>query len=199
MIPKTKFGNCSSPDCNEKDTNCVKVGRNLYCLKCRNKQKTKVQITKAKTKAISRDLHKTQSKSGNYFNAEKAFLIKDLDIAFSQYVRKKEADKYGVTKCFTCAQMSDWKIMDCGHFVSRVNLFLRWDLRNLRPQCKTCNQYNQGELGMFAVNLELEHPGVVMDLLEDSKKVCKWSRDELKQMLIAIRAKLQIVDIKFKK
>jgi hypothetical protein len=199
MIPKTKHGDCSNPDCNQKDTSCVKVGRNLYCLNCRKKQKTKEQISKAKSKVISRELHKTQVKSGNNFNAEKAFLIQDLDISFSQYVRKKEADKDGFTKCFTCGQSASWKMMDCGHFISRSNLFLRWDLRNLRPQCKTCNQYKQGELAMFAVNLEIEQPGVVMSLMEDSKTVCKWSREELKQMLISIRAKLQIVEIKFKK
>ena len=199
MIPKTKFGDCSSTDCNEKNTNCIKVGRNLYCLKCRKKQKVKEQITKAKTKVISRGLHKAQVKSGNYFNAERAFLIQDLDAAFSQYVRKKEADKNGIIKCFTCDEAFNWKMMDCGHFVSRSNVFLRWDLRNLRPQCKTCNQYNSGELAKFALNLELEQPGIVASLLEDSKTICKWSREELKEMLISIRAKMQIVDIKFKK
>ena len=76
---------------------------------------------------------------------------------------------------------------------------MRWDLRNIRPQCKTCNQYNQGELATFALNLELEQAGAVSALLEDSKIIQKWTRDDLKEKLIDIRERLKIVNTKFKK
>jgi hypothetical protein len=93
--------------------------------------------------------------------------------------------------------MDSWSKMDCGHFISRSNMYLRWDLRNLRPQCKNCNQYKSGNLDKFAENLELEMPGIVSSLMEDSKIVQKWTKDELKQMLIDIYAKIKITDIKF--
>jgi len=197
MIPRTKFGDCSNPDCNETNTNCVKVGRNLYCLKCRKKQKAKDQITKQSRQAISRKLYKTQTESGNTPIAERTFLIQDLDASYSKYVRKKEATPQGTTTCFTCGAMDSWTKMDCGHFISRSNMYLRWDLRNLRPQCKNCNQYKSGNLDKFAENLELEMPGIVSSLMEDSKIVQKWTKDELKQMLIDIYAKIKITDIKF--
>jgi hypothetical protein len=194
MIPKTKFGDCGNPDCNERDTSCVKVGRVLYCLKCRKKQKISKQIEKS----IPKSLHKVQKETNGQLGEEKASIIQDLDSAFSQYVRKKEALPSGLVQCFTCDCKLDWKKMDCGHFVSRKNMLLRWDARNARPQCKECNQYNQGELANFALNLELEQRGSVMALLEESKVVCKWTRGDLKEKLIDIREKLKIVNMKFK-
>lgn len=197
MIPRTKFGDCSNEDCGAKNTDCIKVGRNLFCVKCRRKQKTQAQLSKQDKTTLSRKLHKDQNKSGNYFNAERANLIQDLDAAFSKYVRQKEATKNGYIECFTCGIISLWKNMDCGHFVPRANMGLRWDLRNLRPQCKTCNQHKYGEVKIFEKKLELETPGITKTLLEEARFPHKWSKEELKEMLIDIRHKQKIVDLKF--
>jgi len=76
-------------------------------------------------------------------------------------------------------------------------MFLRWDLRNLKQQCEKCNRYDEGNLDIFAENLEEETPGIVDILTEESKMPHKWSRDELKEMLISIRSKLKLAELKF--
>ena len=50
---------------------------------------------------------------------------------------------------------------------------------------------------MFAERLEQEEKGIVDYLREISQETYKYSRDELKQLLIDYRAKLRIVETKF--
>ena len=177
MIPRSKTGDCSNQDCNAKNTSCVKVGKELFCLKCRKIQKTKKIIAKESVRPV----------------VDKKKLTKDLDIAYSQYVRRKASDNKGECICFTCGKKESWKKMDCGHFVPRANMYLRWDLRNLRPQCINCNRLNYGELGIYEKNLEKETNGSVSDLLADSKRFCRVSERDIAEMLLDIKNKLKIL------
>ena len=193
MIPRTKFGDCSK--CGAENTECIKKGKSLFCIKCRNIDKVNDSLDKTKRRTIARNLYKLQKSKG--FDSERQNLIQDLDVAVSKYVRIREADKDGITKCFTCFRTGHWKTFDCGHFIPRGNMFLRWDLRNLKQQCEKCNRYDEGNLDIFAENLEEETPGIVDILTEESKMPHKWSRDELKEMLISIRSKLKLAELKF--
>lgn len=56
MIPKCKIGNCSQ--CELTNTNCVKVGKQLFCLKCHRNNKSKKQISKVFIKKENNDLQK---------------------------------------------------------------------------------------------------------------------------------------------
>lgn len=193
MIPRTKFGDCCK--CGATNTECIKHGKSLFCIKCRKIDKVNDTLNKTQKRTIARKLYKLQKAKG--IDPERQSLIQDLDAAISKYVRIKEADKEGITKCYTCFRTGHWKTFDCGHFIPRANTFLRWDLRNLRQQCVKCNQYDEGNLDIFAENLEEETPGIVQILTDESKAPHKWSRDELKEMLIGIRAKLKFAELKF--
>ena len=48
-------------------------------------------------------------------------LVKKLDAVFSEYIRRKYADKNGIVKCYTCNKKAYWKGegMQNGHFISR--------------------------------------------------------------------------------
>ena len=63
-------------------------------------------------------------------------LIKKLDSVFSEYIRRKYADRDGIVKCFTCNKSAYWKGqgMQNGHFISRASRILRWEEDNCRPQ-----------------------------------------------------------------
>lgn len=196
MIPKTKFGDCSNENCDAKNTECIKVGKYLFCLKCRNKAKQ--TLSKSATKKVASKLYKQQKENGSSIDAERSFLIQDLDVITSKYVRLKDANNEGIVSCFTCDWRGSWKDLDCGHYIVRSKMLLRWDLRNLRPQCKTCNQLNYGEVEKFAINLEKENPGIVEALLEQSRITCKWSRSELKELLLYMRGKLKLIEFKMK-
>lgn len=199
MINKTKIGDCSNENCSKKNTNCIKVGRNLYCISCRQRQKALIQIEKAKLKPTSRKVMPKKIYRITESNNDRLAIIQDLDFAISQLVRRKYADSYGIIDCFTCNWRGDWKSADCGHYISRSHMGLRWDLRNLRPQCKKCNQMMHGNINEFTKNLEKECPESTIILFEESKQLVKLSLSDLKELLISIRAKLKLMDHKFVK
>jgi 5-methylcytosine-specific restriction endonuclease McrA len=64
------------------------------------------------------------------------------DAMCSMYIRKKDP------VCFQCGSTRN---VQCGHLFPRgLSLRLRWDERNLWPQCKSCNdRHERNEKPMF--------------------------------------------------
>ena len=197
IIPKSKFGDCSK--CGAKDTDVVKIKKDLFCLACNREIKTKNQLAKANQRNQLRQLGNKQVANGNYFEAERQALMNDLDFVFSRCVRMAAADKTGMGRCYTCGKMEDWSMQDCGHYEKRGNTQIRWDFRNARPQCKNCNQSKYGNYEVFTERLEQEHPGLPEQLKEIAREPYKWSREELKMLLTDLRNKLRIIETKFNK
>lgn len=84
--------------------------------------------------------------------------------------------KYGNT-CYTCGKNglsgSSWQT---GHFIpsSVVGAYLRYDLRNLRPQCYYCNINLGGSGATFYKNLvEREGQEYVDQIFKDKQKTIK--------------------------
>ena len=107
-------------------------------------------------------------------------VIADLDAIFSTYVRLKYADKYGMVKCYTCPTVLHYLKIQAGHYISRKTLYLRWDLRQVKPQCVTCNCINHGMQIEFAKQLEKESPGITEILYEEKQIIYKPTVTELK-------------------
>lgn len=122
-------------------------------------------------------------------------LIKDADVLFSKYVRMSAADKKGEVACYTCGTKKRWQEQQCGHYISRSNLFLRWDLRNVRVQCELCNCHKHGNMLTFGKLLEIEHPGITEILYEESKLVYKPTREEVKQIIAEYTLKIENLKI----
>lgn len=114
---------------------------------------------------------------------EFAGLIDDLDALFSQFIKRKFADKDGLVRCFTCDRKEPIGMIQNGHYISRQHLFLRWDERNARPQCDICNCMKSGNLKEYTKRLEAENPGITELLREESRAVYKWSKHELQAMI----------------
>tara|TARA_R100000329_G_C7589241_1_gene208981 strand:+ start:133 stop:573 length:441 start_codon:yes stop_codon:yes gene_type:complete len=113
-------------------------------------------------------------------------LIKRLDKIFSEYIRLKHADKNGIVKCYTCNKKAYWKGegMQNGHFISRKSRILRWDERNCRIQCYSCNVMRYGESYIFGVKLNAEYGYNIADeLLIESKKIIKQSDQDLLDLI----------------
>jgi len=53
-IPKSKFGNCSQ--CGEKNTACVKVAKDLFCLSCHRNNKGEQQVQRSKERDALRGI-----------------------------------------------------------------------------------------------------------------------------------------------
>lgn len=106
------------------------------------------------------------------------------DKAFSRYIRLKYTDDNGYVSCYTCGCVKHWKEIQAGHFVSRRHLCTRFDERNVKPQCRGCNLFNQGNAPIFAQRLLTEYGSKIIDeLLEMSKGTCKFNRSDYEEMI----------------
>lgn len=144
-------------------------------------------------------LVREQMQNGNHDDASRQNIYNDLDWVVSRIVRIMAADKDGLLKCYCCQKTVQWAMADCAHFISRKCLQLRWNAKwNLRPNCKKCNQLEYGNLEAFATELEKEQIGIVEQLREIEKEVYKPDLQELKQLLLDMRAKLRTIETKFK-
>tara|TARA_R110002012_G_scaffold73347_1_gene186998 strand:- start:2846 stop:3244 length:399 start_codon:yes stop_codon:yes gene_type:complete len=113
-------------------------------------------------------------------------LIKKLDAIFSEYIRRKYADKNGIVKCYTCNKRAYWKGegMQNGHFISRSSRILRWNEQNCRPQCYACNCMRYGQNYIFAMNLNTEYGyDIAAELLQKSRQLIKQTDYELEDLI----------------
>lgn len=198
ILPKTKFGDCANPECGAKNTEVVKVGKETFCVFCRQAQKAKVQVQKANVRNQVRGLYGRQVESGNEDAASRSALIQDIDFIFSRIVRLRAADSFGNCHCFTCNLLKHWTLQQAGHYISRSHMGLRWDFRNVRVQCAKCNELNRGEIRQYKQLLDMEVAELSETLENEAKNVVKIDLWELKQLLIDLRSKLRVLESKFK-
>ena len=90
-------------------------------------------------------------------------LKKDLDRLFSLYIRAKYEKS-----CYTCG--GGGKVLQCGHFVSRMYLSTRWDENNARPQCRMCNCLMNGRAVDFEERLIQEIGAEAVSELKTRRK-----------------------------
>lgn len=110
-------------------------------------------------------------------------LVKEADDIFSKWLRLNDANENGFSTCYTCGHIGLWTTMQCGHYIKRGNLFLRFDTRNCRVQCEDCNVFNDGNYPEFTKRLEAEAPGITEYLMEESRLVYKPTREEIRGII----------------
>lgn len=99
------------------------------------------------------------------------------DKTFSEFVRKRDAYDDGIAICCTCGKMDHWKNMDCGHYLSRRYLSIRYEEKNTGVQCKSCNVFNQGEQVKFREYLVNRYGEEEIQKIEiQSRNIVKDSR-----------------------
>ncbi len=120
---------------------------------------------------------------------KKSVLKKKLWKIFSEYIRRKDADKDGMVACYTCGTVKHYKTLHASHFIPKsvTGLSLYFEPMAVKPACYRCNINLSGnwlsfekhltqEYGIDAVN-ELKHrattivkdfdyPGQIMVYLE---------------------------------
>lgn len=199
IIPKTKFGDCANSECGAKETEVVKVGKELFCLYCRQSQKAKIQVIKANERNKVRSLGFKQKLDGKEDAASRSAIIQDIDWTFSRILRLMAADQWGNVQCYTCPTKKNFGMMQCGHYISRSNMGLRWSFDNCRPQCPNCNEALRGNLSVFSERLDSEVAGTSEMLLNQSREPHNYGISELKELLLDFRAKLKPLEAKFSK
>lgn len=165
-LPSSKFGDCTQ--CPAKNTACVKVGKNLFCLPCHRANKNQSQVTKAKERdnerlkasmlnrspkekkqikqSVRTSVRSLVSSEGNKEVMSKSKLLKLSDAAFSRYVIKRDTVKGKIT-CPCCGNEFDVlqvnndgeKVVQNLHLVSRKVYSLRFDEDNAHAGDSYCN------------------------------------------------------------
>lgn len=112
-------------------------------------------------------------------------LNKKLWKLFSEHIRQKYADEEGFVKCFTCDAGRHWKEMDAGHYIPKsVSLRLRFDERNVHPQCTACNRFRHGNLTEYAIALQKKYGAKILEELDALRhEPTKYSRLDYEDMI----------------
>jgi hypothetical protein len=110
-------------------------------------------------------------------------LLHSLDGYFSKFIRQRDLVN-GIATCFTCGKKDSWQNMDCGHFIPRGYIYTRFNEINCQVQCKECNQFKNGNLEVFEMELTEKYGIEKVNELKDSKfKIRKYRDFELKSLI----------------
>jgi len=111
-------------------------------------------------------------------------LVKNADTVFSIYIRRRNANEFGMTECFTCGKSDHWKKLQCGHFQSRKHYNTRWNEKNCQVQCAGCNIFRSGEQYKFGLYLNKKYGGNLSEkLMNDARKTIKLANFELQEII----------------
>lgn len=91
---------------------------------------------------------------------------------FSKYIRLKEVDQNEMVSCYTCGTKKHWKEVHAGHYIAKsLSLALRFDERNVHPQCVACNQWRHGNLAQYALALKREYGEGILEELDRDRRM----------------------------
>lgn len=76
--------------------------------------------------------------------------------------------------------------MDCGHFIPREFLGTKWDLRNNKPQCISCNRFKHGNLKVYERELIKEYGGGIIDELKRKSTEPEPTEEEIHSIIESI-------------
>jgi hypothetical protein len=110
----------------------------------------------------------------------------------SEWVRRKDADEGGTTRCVTCRVPIYWKEAQAGHFVGgRTNAVLfHPDL--VHVQCVACNVFRSGNYAAYTLfMLDLYGREKVEEFLALKNKVVKYTRSDLEDLIQGYKQKLE--------
>lgn len=112
-------------------------------------------------------------------------LLKRIDEARRQYIRKRDYNFQGYAKCISCSVVSN--NLQVGHYYSRVHDFtteLGGDERTVNLQCSPCNELRRGNPREYAIGLIAKYGKDILNELDKKKKTSKyWKMKELEELL----------------
>lgn len=99
---------------------------------------------------------------------------KKLNGKLDSIIREIFKVKYGDNPaCFVCGRHDGWwnsktcpRGIQVGHYIARGRTILRWDLRNLFPQCSSCNIVHNTNPAPFTLAIVKDGGVETIELLE---------------------------------
>lgn len=93
------------------------------------------------------------------------------DEAFSLFIRTRDAQPYEgrFFRCISCGRVLPIEQADCGHYVNRSHMSLRYSELNCHSQCRHCNRFQEGNIQDYRKGL-IEKIGEEKVLLIEAAK-----------------------------
>lgn len=98
---------------------------------------------------------------------------------FSEYIRKRDADRRGWTACVTCGRAGHWRQFDAGHFIPGRGNGILFDERGVHAQCKRCNARSGNPVPYYQYMEKRYGLEVINELQRQAVKPRQWEKGEL--------------------
>lgn len=120
-----------------------------------------------------------------------ASLIKEADEAFSEYVRRRDADQGGYITCVSCEARVPWRQADCCHYIDRGQMVTRYNEMNAAAGCRECNRFFPVEHKVQFRYWLIRKFGLkgVESMVRQSRSLQKWMPFELEELTDFFRKK----------
>lgn len=122
----------------------------------------------------------SRTATGKWGNTRAA--VRKLDSVFSLYIRLRDSRAYGgkYFRCISCGRVLPFEKGDCGHYISRRNMALRFSEDNCNMQCSHCNRFQDGNIIDYRNGLVRKIGEQRVEILESQRHQSKkWSAWEL--------------------
>lgn len=111
---------------------------------------------------------------------------------FSEWVRRRYADKRGFVICVSCGAKTHWTTANSGHFLHGHSKPTFLDIRNVHVQCIRCNLYLSGNLVEYAAFMKNKYGWETIDALRElSHQVVKMDRSYYESIIEEYKGKLE--------
>lgn len=122
-------------------------------------------------------------------------LKKQADATFSEWVRRSASDEEGYTRCVTCGLTKPWEELQAGHYEKRGVNGLRFDERNVHPQCVGCNVFQHGNYPKYAIYMVETYGLPILQQLRSEAQVTKqWKAYELSDIIDHYKSQMTSLD-----
>lgn len=156
------------------------------------KRKTPLQ---ARTGLKRKTPIRTRKKKGKKRQRSVGGLLKDVEKVFNRYIRERAGMLFcSEIPCCSCGKVYHWQDLDAGHYIHGCAP-LRFDERNVHPQCTACNRFRHGNGPGYAAYLVKRYgPDIIIELhnIRQANKATpkRWKRSELLALLDEYTRKL---------
>ena len=97
----------------------------------------------------------------------------NADAAFSLYIRTRDSQQHEgrAFKCISCNRTLPVTQADCGHYINRSHMSLRFSELNCNAQCRNCNRFQEGNFSGYRQGLIRKIGEQKVILLEAQKNI----------------------------
>lgn len=92
-----------------------------------------------------------------------------LDKEFAMYIRLRDALPGGAFRCISCGRVLPFDQSDCGHYINRQHMSLRFSEKNCNAQCRSCNRFDEGNIQGYRRGLITKYGEPTVLMLEATK------------------------------